>query len=233
MINDKTLKMQSYGPLKALVAGAMEEPKPKVVIFHGYGADAYDLFSLARALDPKSARTWVFPNGPLTVPIGPGFTGRAWFPIDEAAWDLAIQEGHGIAYGNRMPPGMEDAVQKVLLFLAQINFNPVTDYLGGFSQGSMMAIELVKHLSGAPKGVLVLSGALVDEPGFIGREANFKNLKIFQSHGEQDSILPLEGAEALRFRLQKMGARVTWQSFYGGHEIPMEVVSRANQWLSN
>jgi phospholipase/carboxylesterase len=230
-MNGNTSKLQKFGPLKSLVVGDPSSIQPKVVIFHGYGADAHDLSSLARPMDPKGKKTWYFPNGLLTVPIGPGFTGRAWFPIDEAAWEKALQEGHGIAYGDRRPPGIDDAVQMALEFLQEIGFDPARDWLGGFSQGSMMAVDLVRHLPQAPRGILVLSGALVDESGFIGKELPFKNLPVFQSHGERDAILPMEGAMALKSRLQKMGARIIWQPFYGGHEIPMEVVSRAAKFL--
>ena len=49
-----------------------------VIFFHGFGADAYDLKSLSEVLSTKNPSRWVFPQGILEVPIGPGWTGRAW-----------------------------------------------------------------------------------------------------------------------------------------------------------
>ena len=52
-----------------------------VILFHGYGADAYDLQTLSDVLRPKKPTDFLFPQGVLEVPIGPGWTGRAWWNI--------------------------------------------------------------------------------------------------------------------------------------------------------
>lgn len=222
-------KLEKIGPLKTLRYGNASEEAKKVVIFHGFGANAFDLFSLGEALDPKGEMQWYFPDGILTVPIGPGFTGKAWFPIDTTALEKAMASGEGVNYSDLRPRGMDEAVQRSLEFLQAIGFEPSRGYLGGFSQGSMMAVDLVKNLPVPPKGLMVYSGALVDQKGFAGKEIGFKGLKVFQSHGQQDPILPFSGAENLKHQLTKMGAQLDWSPFFGGHEIPFEVISRSKR----
>ena len=143
-----TKKLESSGPFKALFSQGKDSSKPKLVMFHGYGADAYDLYALAQHIDPKENYNWVFPNGPLEVPIGPGFFGRAWFPIDMSAHEEAACEGRGVDYSKKRPPGVDKVASKALEFLKEINFQPSEHILGGFSQGSMMcvAVEILKDL---------------------------------------------------------------------------------------
>lgn len=223
--------MQAMGPLKVLKYGSTSEEARKVIIFHGFGANAHDLYSLGEAMDPKGELMWYFPDGVLTVPIAPGFMGKAWFPIDTSALEKAMASGEGVDYSALRPRGMDEAVTRALEFLRVIGFEPSKGFLGGFSQGSMMAVDIVRNLPEPPKGLLIYSGALVDQQGFAGRESGFKNLSIFQSHGQQDPVLPFSGAENLKRQLQKMGARVQWSPFFGGHEIPFEVISQSQKIL--
>ena len=73
--------MRRLGPLEAVEA-VQNPDAPWVVMFHGYGADAFDLASLADVIPAKKPLNYLFPQGPLEVPIGPGWTGRAWWPIN-------------------------------------------------------------------------------------------------------------------------------------------------------
>ena len=222
-------KLQNLGPLKVLKYGSDSDSASKVIIFHGFGANAHDLYSLGEAMDPKGEMQWYFPDGVLAVPIAPGFMGKAWFPIDTSALEKAMVTGEGVNYSGLRPRGMDEAVNRALEFLQAVNFEPSNGFLGGFSQGSMMAVDIVKNLPEPPKGLLVYSGALVDQQGFAGKDKGFKNLNVFQSHGQQDPVLPFTGAENLKRQLQKMGATVQWSPFFGGHEIPFEVISQSQK----
>jgi len=51
-------------------------------------------------------------------------------------------------------------------------------------------------------------------------------LKVLQSHGKNDSILPFALGAALREMLSDAGAEVDFFPFSGDHEIPLEVLHR-------
>jgi len=53
-----------------------------IILFHGFGAGAMDLVPLSGVYKQRPRPTWLFPNGPLEIPIMPGYNGRAWFPVD-------------------------------------------------------------------------------------------------------------------------------------------------------
>ena len=70
-------------PLGAVIDGlecmALTRPRATktVIMLHGFGADMNDLAPLHTYLDPDGHFNWIFPQGILTVPIGPHATGRA------------------------------------------------------------------------------------------------------------------------------------------------------------
>jgi len=54
------------------------QPYPMIVCLHGRGADMRDLAGLAPAIDQRGY-LYVCPNAPVTISIGPGYTGQAWY----------------------------------------------------------------------------------------------------------------------------------------------------------
>ena len=105
--------MRQAGPLQAIEV--YNNPDGKwVILFHGFGADAADLASLADQFDFQKPCNWLFPNGPLNVQIGPGVTGRAW-------WSIRLSELSG-DWTDRRPPDMNSAVEKIfkMIFIDEI-----------------------------------------------------------------------------------------------------------------
>lgn len=223
-----TGKLKKIGPLKAVVNDA-PLGESKIVLFHGYGANAFDLAPLADVIDPGRPLSWYFPEGHLQVPIGPGFYGRGWFPINLAAAERTINGGDGIDYSKVRPPGLDEAVGLALEFLKEINFQPGRDCLGGFSQGSMLALEVSKILR--PRALIIYSGSLVDVSDLRSKTSAFVDLPVFQSHGIADPILPFQQSLALKNELENLDAKVKWVEFSGGHEIPMEILKDTSQFL--
>ena len=57
------------------------------------------------------------------------------------------------------------------------------------------------------------------------------NVPVFQSHGTEDTILPIEEGRALTERLAERGYPVTTVEFHDGHTIPAVAVEKARQFL--
>jgi len=222
-------------PLKK--AGALEildfgpENAPTVVMFHGFGADAYDLSSLHSEIRTGKPLRWIFPQGPLTVPIGPGYTGRAWAPIDMNRIERAAMEGVSVDYSKESADRLNSSKQKALEMLKALNLQIENVILGGFSQGSMLAVELVLDLPVTPKGLLIYSGSLIDEVNVRARAPKKKGFPFFQSHGEMDQILGFKGAEKLENLLTECGWDGSLLTFSGGHEIPSLVLRETSSYL--
>ncbi len=202
-----------------------------VILFHGYGADAYDLKSLSEVLETAAPTRWIFPQGVIEVPIGPGWTGRAWWPIDIAALQQAQASGTPRDLSKETHPGVPELRQKVMKMIADIKTPWNKIIVGGFSQGAMLATDIYLHAPEAPLGLVILSGNLVNK-------ANLKELvgaragkRFFMSHGEQDAVLSIRGAQQLESFLTSGGMKGRLFQFRGGHEIPMPVIVEANKYL--
>lgn len=215
---------------------AKKPAKQWIFIFHGYGADAYDLRSLSDALQPNHASEtqWIFPNGPLSVPIGPGWSGRAWWPIDMARFEkLATNPDGPYDWTELEPENLPLLRTQLLSDIQRIAGGFENVILGGFSQGAMLACDLFLHAPTQPKGLFLLSGSLINKGKWAELATKHKGFRYFQSHGRKDPVLPHRSAAQLETVLTQGGMKGSLYSFDGTHEIPLNVIQKANEYLKN
>jgi phospholipase/carboxylesterase len=208
-----------------------QNPELTVILFHGFGADAYDLRSLSEVLDSGKATRWLFPNGPLSVPIGPGWMGRAWWTIDVNRLQTAMMKGESVDLSNERPQMIDQVVEKCFTMIEGLNTPWSRIVLGGFSQGSMLATELALKAPESPKALIVLSGNLINQDEVKKLAPSRKGLPFFMSHGQQDQVLPAKGAQKLEGIFSNAGLKGKLHLFQGGHEIPTEVIYKLNSFL--
>ena len=125
-------------------------PDALVVFLHGYGSNGADLMSLA----PYWAKIlpgaqFLAPNAPDSVPMAPG--GYQWFPITQADPRLMAQ-------GAAHAAGVVDRFLDREMARYQLPANRVA--LVGFSQGTMMALQVGLRRAEALGAILGFSGAL-------------------------------------------------------------------------
>lgn len=202
-----------------------DEPGHNVVLLHGFGADASDLFPLADYLDPEGNWTFYVPDAPLEVPIGPQWMGRGWFPI--SLRDLEV----GVDFTQVRPPGLDQSTNAVSDLIFHLNSKKLV--LGGFSQGAMVATEIALTQPDYVAGLILLSGTLLDEPGWKKKASALKGKKILQSHGQNDQVIPFASSQRLHELLKSGGAEIEWIPFGGAHEIPVPVLKRAQAFLKS
>ncbi len=202
-----------------------------VVLFHGFGANADDLFSLNEILDPDEDFNWFFPQGILGIPLDAHWEGRAWWTLDlkrlqnmgKPVWD----------YDQEVPVGLDSARLHAENILAAAGGQKVI--LGGFSQGAMLAVDVATSIS--VQALLLFSGALIAAPLWksrldAGTGSAKGKLPFFLSHGQQDQVLPLDAGEKLyRFLTDTAHWQGSLYRFSGGHEIPLPVMNRARTFL--
>lgn len=208
-----------------------EKSNTHIVFFHGYGANANDLFSLREFLDPGSKYNWHFPNGFLSLGVTPMYDSRAWFPIDIEAYEKAQAKGEFRDMASTRPAGLNEARDRVLKFLKEILKNGDKLILGGFSQGAMLSAEISSQLSSVLSGLIILSGAFVDESNWVPSFTKLSGLPFIQSHGNADPILSFDEAKRLYDCLIKQGLKGDFLDFAGGHEIPVGVVLKAKEFI--
>ncbi len=225
-------KLKKIGPIEGIEIPG-KPGGPLVIFFHGYGSDATDLVSLANVIKAPSGATWIFPQGTIEVLVDGNNKAQAWFQTDVKALEKATAEGRHLDIANTTPGGMKNAREKIFQLVEELKVPWSNVILGGFSQGAMLATMTALMCKEMPKGLIILSGALIDQRTWIDKAKTKVGLKFFQSHGTEDEILSLDGALKLEKVLTDAGLKGRLQSFEGGHEIPQEVISGINRFIAS
>jgi phospholipase/carboxylesterase len=198
---------------------------PVVVLLHGFGAPGDDLVPLGEALGARAR--CVFPAAPIALPAEYGM-GRAWWNIDMVRLQMAMLTGQTRDMSREVPPGLAPAREKVVAMLADLRrelaLGEAPIWLGGFSQGAMLACDVALRTSEPLAGLALMSGTLLCEDEWLPLMAGRAGLPALVSHGHQDPILPFSIAMRLRAELERAGLALRWVPFEGGHGIAPEVL---------
>ncbi|MCS6897283.1 MAG: hypothetical protein NZM29_04860 [Nitrospira sp.] len=225
------MKVITLGGLRIRLTGGSDRRGggngPLVILLHGFGAPGDDLVPLSEAIKAPASTRWLFPEGPLSLDWGVGDS-RAWWIIDFARIQEDRAAGRIRDLSGEVPQGLALARERLLTFLKDLPGQLPIDFrqtvIGGFSQGAMLTCDAVLHTDYPFAGLVQLSGNLLAESVWQPLVSRRKGLRVFQSHGTSDDILPLVGAERLRDFLAHAGLLVEWHRFRGGHEIPESVL---------
>ncbi len=204
-----------------------DDPSVGVVFLHGYGANMQDLFPLWEYwhLDKFN---WYFPNGVLDLNMG-YYSGRAWFSIDMARLEKALQEGKHRDMASHEPPEFQSTLGKLESLISELAKKHETLVVGGFSQGAMCAFHLAMNDRLKIDGLVLLSGNLVADAK-VPKKA--RPIPFYQSHGTRDPILHIDGARAMEDKLRALNFQGKLHSFNGGHEIPSGVIAEVKSFLN-
>ncbi|MBX3222077.1 MAG: phospholipase [Labilithrix sp.] len=225
-------------------AAARDEAPMVLVLAHGFGAPGDDLVGLASAIDAPPGTVMVFPEAlhglrELTGQAGFG-DARAWWMIDFARLELALASGQARDLSGEVPEGLAEARAAFSEMLdALAKEEPAARLvLGGFSQGSMLAVDVaLRQPERKIDGLVILSGTLLAERewtplmGAHQGADGARRTPVFQSHGRSDAILPFAAAERLRDSLSGAGFDVTFDPFAGPHTIPPRTMQALSAWL--
>jgi phospholipase/carboxylesterase len=194
------------------------QPYPVIVCLHGRGADMRDLAGLAPAIDQRGY-LYVCPNAPVTISIGPGYTGRAWY-----------EPG-----GNPSPAAMEQALTAldgvVRDVCAEYQVAAGQAILLGFSQGGAMTYCYGMLRPEMFAGLVILSGALRNPGDRLPHLPATRDQRIFIAHGTHDPVVPVDlSRDAVAF-LEAQGYHPLYREYPMGHEITLEVINDLTPWI--
>lgn len=136
-----------------------------------------------------------------------------------ATWDIIARRAYGADLAL-----VERSLDHVLRHYA---IDPARVGIGGFSDGASYALTL-----GLANGEL-FTHVLAFSPGFVGLVDQRGRPAIFISHGDQDTVLPIDACgRKIARQLQAAGYDIAYQEFEGGHLIPPEVALQAVDWFT-
>lgn len=232
---------QTIGDLECVVVQAKtcQSPQAVVILCHGFGAPATDLVSIApefiRLGGALAEVAYVFPAAPIE--LDPLFDARAWWPIDMEKIQQLMMSGQTREMKGTSPerlPMRRVSMTKVIDHCRLDHALPASKIIvGGFSQGSMLSTDVALHYPEALGGLVIWSGSLICEKVWMRQAKQQAPLKIVQSHGRLDPILPMTGAEDLRDMLVAAGHEVRFHEFGGQHSIPLEAIELSVQLIND
>ena len=213
------MAVQIDGPRLAPHSGGA--PKQLVILLHGYGADGNDLIGLGKAWAsylPDAA--FISPHAPEALP-GQFFGSRQWFNLEmrsEREWEEGVR---------RAQPGLTAFIVEEAR-KAQLPLGSVA--LVGFSQGTMMALQVGLRLPEAPAAIVGFSGHLAGTTQ-LAAEIKVKP-PVLLIHGADDEVIPCQAIHLARNALAAVGVAVQWQIRPGlGHGIDLEGLQAAGLFL--
>ena len=104
-------------------------------------------------------------------------------------------------------------------------------YIGGFSQGGMMALHAGLFSKKNYSGAIILSSKIIDDKSIKNFIKNPEKTKVFISHGRFDSVIDINEGRKIKHTLEKQGFDLFYKEYDIGHEISVEVIQDLSKWL--
>jgi phospholipase/carboxylesterase len=209
--------MSGLDDLAHLTRPATGEPEGALVLFHGRGADEYDLYRLLDELDPQRRLLGVTVRGPLALPPG----GAHWYVLGPVGYPNA---GSFHQTFQRLGHWLD-------ALAAQTGIPTARTVLGGFSQGAVMT-----HAMGLgedrprPAGMVALSGFIPTVEGF-SVDLSLPLPPVAIGHGTYDQVIPVTFGRSARDRLVAAGADVRYRESPIGHGIDPGFLPELAAWV--
>lgn len=188
---------------------------PTILALHGRGSNEQDLMGLASHL--PGGLLWISPRAPLR--LGP--SSYEWFRVR--------------VIGKPDPEQVASALETIDHFVDEIlsayPIDPQKLFLLGFSQGSLLSMCYALIHPARVAGVVAQSGYIPNGVDLEIGEIDMKNKPFILTHGEHDTLIPIEWGRASRDLLQKLGVDLAYHEFQMGHSVSIDSLEVISAWL--
>jgi phospholipase/carboxylesterase len=192
-----------------------------VILLHGYGSNGEDLIGLGidwRAALPDTA--FVSPNAPQACPGAPD--GYQW-------WDITSFDPAARAAGAAGAAPVLDAF--IDAELARHGLTEAELALVGFSQGTMMALQVGPRRPRALAAIVGYSGMLANAEGLA--RPGITHPPVLLIHGDADPMIPVAALRQAETDLAANGFSVETHVSRGlGHGIDMRGLALGRRFLT-
>jgi len=177
----------------------------RLVLLHGWGADADDLLDLGELLVGPEVEV-VALRAPEPHPYGPG---RQWYGLQPIDW-------------SALPAARADLRRRLERLAAELPLAQTV--VLGFSQGGAMALDVASQLPVA--GIVACSGYPHEDWRPVAPLP-----PVLLTHGEQDPVVTFAAGEEVLRRLRSGGASAELLPFAGGHTIDPAVLPAIGRFI--
>jgi phospholipase/carboxylesterase len=193
-----------------------------VILLHGYGGDGKDISMLSlnwKRFLPNTV--FLCPNGHEKCAINP--TGYQWFDLTKDDSDYILEQS------KKAELKLQKFIQEVK---SEYNLENSQICLSGFSQGSMMSVNLGLTNKENYSCVVGFSGKIINQKDLINRKTS--STKMLLIHGDQDAVVsPTFLLEAKDFLIRNNVEVETKMISNCEHHIPIEASSAALKYIKS
>lgn len=193
---------------------------PLLFLLHGYGANMYDLVSVAPSIDRESY-VYVFPNAPIPVLVGEGMVGYSWRPPRDDGGPEEAKRAQAEQVDSRLWEFFDEVTERY-------GPGPGNVLLAGFSQGGSMSYNLGLLRSDLFAGIAALSTGISNTDDLRDRLPQRRDQPVFIAHGLQDNP---ERARRSHDFLVEQGYSPEYHEYDIGHQITDAVVHDLSAWV--
>ena len=196
------------------------EIKNAIILLHGYGGDGEDISMLSMNWKRHLPNTiFVCPNGHEVCPINP--TGYQWFDLTKDDPKYILEQS---IKGERILNQFIDEIKK------EFSLENDKICLSGFSQGSMMSINLGLTSDQEYNCIVGFSGKIINQEDLKSRKKVSTSALLI--HGDADQVVsPSFLLEAKDFFIRNNIAIETHLIKNCDHHIPIEASSIALNYI--
>ena len=189
------------------VSISSQTAKHRIILIHGWGADADDLLPIGKEIIEISKVDFEVIS--LRAPsIHPNNTGRQWYSLYPPNWDEAESEAKKLAISLRQLNNCRIPLKKTILL--------------GFSQGGAMAINIGSQLDVG----LIVSCSGYPHPNW---EPEHKFPPILISHGSKDDVVPISASKYIYRKIKSISHNICEiHEFDGNHQIDLDLIHKIN-----
>ena len=201
-------------------ANAESTRPPLLILLHGVGSNERAMAQLAPSLDPRFVVVSV--RSPLT--LGPNAYG--WFHVTFTADGPVIVPAEAETGWKLIAQFIDEAVERY-------DADPARVFVGGFSQGAIMALATLLTAPEKVAGAVAMSGRLLPEVlPHVATDDALRGKPVLVVHGESDEKLGIHLARWAREQLDRFPIDLTYRELPMGHTITQESLGVVAGWLT-
>ena len=184
-----------------------------VILLHGYGANGADLLGLAEYWAPSLPNTaFISPDAPQQC--DQHAAGRQWFPLEAAGPVSGMHHVHQLVKSFNI---LDQFLDKEI---ADAGIPDDRAILVGFSQGTMMSLQVGVRRQRRLAGIVGFSGLLL-RPTLLESEKK-SSPPVLLVHGEEDELISSNSSTDAAAALNACGIKTHCYTAPGlGHSIDM------------
>ncbi len=191
------------------------EKNPTIILIHGYGSNAEDLFSFAPYL-PKSHAIIA-----LQAPISMGQGSYAWYT-------LGMDETGTVTSDVDQAWKVVDLLLENIEVLSEEHALDLDDIsLFGFSQGAILSWALAFKYPEKVRRIIALSG-LIHESVPMQKKPEFL---AYAAHGTEDTVIKIDQAREYILPLSQKYDEIEYHEFNDGHTVSQENFTALMKWI--